>query len=396
MSAAAKNNNNNSNNNNKNKKNSKSNSNTTNGNRGKLVDPSKCAKCGKPNPPKECSRCTVVFYCDKKCQKADFKYHKKNVCHSATTKAIINENNIYKDAVENCAGCGGSCSCTKDKDSPMARWRKQDGKEVFMGIVSYNRNMPEMIKLDNPRDMLGDPTNLEGLHGSCFGHVMNDGEFMSECAHYDDSTSGFKEEYNVQNIGSMLHNYSNKPNYMLEDNVMRSRCAHLNGRGHYGGDLVRYPFYNKDTEIYPPYSRNPPPLVRSEDGVLVVADRSMQPLPYPIRERFWVDVVSVTSSGIVTGVSRATLHHFDVKRGDWVYFPIWSVLDVEHGQYWASTNNNQNENDREKVEKLWKDRANEGWNFRNGIDETDEALNAASLAIRDELGAEWHKSLFRK
>jgi len=69
---------------------------------------------------------------------------------------------------------------------------------------------------------------------------------------------------------------------------------------------------------------------------------------------------------------------------------------VEHGQYWASTNNNQNENDREKVEKLWKDRANEGWNFRNGIDEADEALNAASLAIRDELGAEWHKSLFRK
>ena len=90
----------------------------------------------------------------------------------------MNENNRYKDAFGNCAGCGGICSCTTDKDAPMAFWRKQDGKEVFMGIVHYNRNMTEMIKLDNPIDMLRDPTNLEGLHGSCFGHVMNDGEFM--------------------------------------------------------------------------------------------------------------------------------------------------------------------------------------------------------------------------
>lgn len=54
-------------------------------------------------------------------------------------------------------------------DDPMARWRKQERFNFSIEIASYNKSMEEMIKLDDPRDMLCDPNNPEG--SSYSGHV---------------------------------------------------------------------------------------------------------------------------------------------------------------------------------------------------------------------------------
>jgi hypothetical protein len=59
----------------------------------------------------------------------------------------------------------------------MARWRKEDGCNVFMGIASYKKYMNEMIKLDDPSDTLrNDPNDPDG--SSYSGHVMDVWEFM--------------------------------------------------------------------------------------------------------------------------------------------------------------------------------------------------------------------------
>jgi hypothetical protein len=59
----------------------------------------------------------------------------------------------------------------------MARWRKEDGCNVFMGIASYKKYMNEMIKLDDPSDTLrNDPNDSDG--SSYSGHVMDVWEFM--------------------------------------------------------------------------------------------------------------------------------------------------------------------------------------------------------------------------
>lgn len=37
-----------------------------------------CHTCGKNNPKKRCSECKFAHYCDEKCQKKDWKFHRKN------------------------------------------------------------------------------------------------------------------------------------------------------------------------------------------------------------------------------------------------------------------------------------------------------------------------------
>jgi hypothetical protein len=51
-------------------------------------------------------------------------------------------------------------------------------------------------------------------------------------------------------------------------------------------------------------------------------------------ERFWVDVLSVTVFGIVTGVPLSQLHFSEIGPNQLVYFSWKSVIGVVHGQFW--------------------------------------------------------------
>ena len=51
-------------------------------------------------------------------------------------------------------------------------------------------------------------------------------------------------------------------------------------------------------------------------------------------ERFWVHVISVTATGMVTGISCATLNCFDLADGDMLAFSITRILGVKHGEHW--------------------------------------------------------------
>jgi hypothetical protein len=106
--------------------------------------------------------------------------------------------------------------------------------------------------------------------------------------HYDDPSSDFKEDMGVKCIGGILHDYSNKPTFTKNDNIMRKEQERndMDGKGpDNGGDLVRYPFYDQAL-VLPPYSRNPPPLVRADDNVWVAATHGHESCGR-IKERFW-------------------------------------------------------------------------------------------------------------
>ena len=45
----------------------------------------RCGHCNKVGAPSLCSKCTKVAYCDKECQKEDWKAHKK-ICRDASQK----------------------------------------------------------------------------------------------------------------------------------------------------------------------------------------------------------------------------------------------------------------------------------------------------------------------
>jgi len=205
---------------------------------------------------------------------------------------------------------------------------------------------------------------------------MTEKELLSECVHYFTDRvepeepfgnpktfkkklrKSFKNPYHtgrpgLTSISSLLYDYSDKPQYVLNDNRLRKEIFRLTGRtniGFTGEDLVRYPFHDRSL-VQPPYDSCPPALVRAGDRCYVVADKEGRR-----KERFYVKVVSVTVSGIVTGTVENNLRGYDLKYGDWVHFFVWNVLDVEHGKNWSKNN---------ETEKQWKERANSGWDFLN-------------------------------
>lgn len=43
-----------------------------------------CANCGHPGATKRCGRCKTTYYCQKECQRSDYKAHKR-VCAQLAT-----------------------------------------------------------------------------------------------------------------------------------------------------------------------------------------------------------------------------------------------------------------------------------------------------------------------
>ena len=88
-------------------------------------------------------------------------------------------------------------------------------------------------------------------------------------------------------------------------------------------DDMMYPFYEK---LKPPYSLNPAPKVRASDIVEVVMSVCLKysdEFTIPCNSEMQVYVISLTSSGIVTGF-------FQTTKDDryWVYFPVHCVRRI--------------------------------------------------------------------
>lgn len=190
-----------------------------------------------------------------------------------------------------CVDCGAV-------GEPMAMWRKYKGKEIFMGIVHLPRDEDDddaaplkLVKLNDPEGELDGP-----------GHLMDDGEFLTECHHYNPPS---ERKLDIkENLGLM--DFSSKPSAFYDSQE---------GEFH-----VKYPF---GTRI---------PQVRNGDSVRVVKTGKIHGIPFV--ERFWVQVLSLTSFGVVTGISMNTLNSMDVKEDDLVAFPITCVVGMKQGQHW--------------------------------------------------------------
>jgi hypothetical protein len=78
-------------------------------------------------------------------------------------------------------------------------------------------------------------------------------------------------------------------------------------------------------------------LVRAGDSVKVGACGDLM-LPSGetkhYREAFWAFVVSVSSLGFVTAVSKSTLHTGVLKEKDLFCFPLTSIIGMTKGENW--------------------------------------------------------------
>ena len=77
-----------------------------------LMDPAtQCSACwGWPHKPRQCGRCELVSYCDKRCQERDWRKHKPNclTIEEQAAKKAINEELIGQVVSGSCTLCG-SC-----------------------------------------------------------------------------------------------------------------------------------------------------------------------------------------------------------------------------------------------------------------------------------------------
>ena len=99
----------------------------------------------------------------------------------------------------------------------------------------------------------------------------------AETFHYENPPKWTLTGTGPKSIQHLLRNCSTRPEPTSRDDNMRNS---MNGYGVRGGKLVRYPFYSPSA-VSPPYTMNPPPKVRNDDMVWVVAEK-----PNGI-ERFW-------------------------------------------------------------------------------------------------------------
>jgi len=85
----------------------------------------------------------------------------------------------------------------------------------------------------------------------------------------------------------------------------------------------------------PAYRRliGPTPQIRNGDRVKVVSVGTVRGIPY--RERFWVQVLSVTATGMVTGYCLNKLNSGIAREDELIAFPVTCVLGVTHEDRWG-------------------------------------------------------------
>lgn len=191
----------------------------------------------------------------------------------------------------------------------MFLYRKFQGREMFMGIMLHQNDPSTFVKLNDYNFIPDNWQTLEDMREH--GHVMSDDEFYFESSHYDGFGGNPDEIYKKV----PFFDFSTIPPGHPD-----SCDADVNHK---------YPLWGK---FWGPGGA--PPKVRAGDSVRVWAYVEVPGLPFPIREKFWVDVICVTTTGLVSGASMANLNWFDCKVGDTVQFPLTSVMSVKHGENW--------------------------------------------------------------
>lgn len=235
------------------------------------------------------------------------------------------------------SSCSLAANPTNDFDGRMRKKKKnkrrklEKRKKSFPMPLLTNGNIRTGILLLNEERTffkLNRPTDSDPSDG---GHEMEELEVISECCHY-----------------TML----SRSNPLLADfkRLLKKRIS-LISFDHDDGDDDDDDFDSRETSIdvrFPGrYVANPRPLlVRSKDSVRVVAWGQCGYLPFV--ERFWIRVLSVTSTGIVTGVCVNDLALVNLKRGDFLAFPISSIFGVIHGPSWAYKSNGSSKDFGEK------------------------------------------------
>lgn len=217
-----------------------------------------------------------------------------------------------------------ACRAARDGLELAAMWRKWHGKEIFMGIVrlptsEYTADGPPMdlFKLNDHNGELDGP-----------GHAMTDEEFLTECAHYDNSS--FDSPIQYLPLLDMRT--------FLPINSSQMECFQSNGaigvlsfRGMNPQDFTD----SQDEEFSVKFPKQL--QVRAGDTVKIAAAgfTASQGQLAPFRERFWVHVVSVTRFGIITGTSANELNSCGISpESGYIAFHSTAVIGVCHGEHW--------------------------------------------------------------
>ena len=226
------------------------------------------------------------------------------------------------------ANCHG-CRAAREGLELAAFWRPRNGKDTFMGIVRHPTTdmdaSPIFIKLDDPKGELEGP-----------GHVMTDMEFMTECSHYDHATGSIAFMYlpcmRRDSIAELIN----------EEDMEAFQRNHAVGVLSFHDKPEDFTDVEDDhfDEKYPPIVG-----VRAGDRVKIVAAglMVMQKGMAPFRERFWVHVTSVTSFGMITGITPNELHGCNIsEETGFLSFDISAVLGVMKGEHWETNKSAEN------------------------------------------------------
>ncbi|CAB9516837.1 expressed unknown protein [Seminavis robusta] len=265
------------------------------------------------------------------------------------------------------------------KAADQAEWTpvylNYNKKLTFTGIVVQIKS----LRVNVVREDIGDGNDKEELPATIVlrkklneptgayagpGHLMNDLELDTECSHYDNGDSLEKFCFNKD---LPLIDFSNKPSKFHDsdedffdikfpfstdscnsrstrvrtcskktalstsDNIVTKRLKKRNNGS------TRRKTLGSARSITRSAAADMTPQIRAGDLVKVILydrahGRSMM-------ARVWIEVISVTATGWITGLSCETLPIFGIKRSfaavDLLAFQTTHVLGVIHGENWG-------------------------------------------------------------
>jgi len=202
----------------------------------------------------------------------------------------------------------------------------QNRKKIFTGIIKHE---DRFVKLHDPKNPQGP------------SHKMNIEEFMTELSHYEDVP--FDVGIPVCHL-CLLDTATSQPASVLDvHDYERNLSMGLLDFSHRPLDYSD----SADDEFDVKF----PTVVRAGDSVKVVASgkrripccdnpdcREMADNLPPFKERFWVEVNSVTVFGKITGFTTNALQYCPQlnysPETPFLAFPMTAVVGVKHGENW--------------------------------------------------------------